>query len=246
MFGAALAELVAVAWAEDDAARAALQHAVERYLSGDAAQARAELQALLAAGDLEAATRRDALFWLGEVLYTDGGPVAARNIFEALLAEAPDYALDPSAHAGDVVVYFEALRAELTRPPLEPDPPELAAPPHPWPWQVLIPGGVGYFMDGRPAAGAIVGGLQAVSLGVSIGTYAELTSTYKSYGGSFPQDREDEYRRFKTLEAVNRSFATLGVLAWLVPIPIETTRWATNKPVVVGVAPGSITVAGRF
>jgi hypothetical protein len=111
---------------------------------------------------------------------------------------------------------------------------------------VLIPGGVGYFLDGRPVAGALVGGLQAVGLGVSIGTYAELTSTYRSYDGRFPQDKEEDYQRFKRLEIVNRSFATMGVLAWLVPIPIETTRWATSKPVVVGVGPTSITLAGRF
>ena len=215
MFGAALAELVAVASADDDAGRAALAQAVQRYLSGDAAGARAELQALLAAGqELDPATRRDALFWLGDLLYAEagqGGPVAARNIFEALLAEAPDYTVDAFAHPPEVVAYFESLRAELSRP--APEPPELPRPAHPWPWQVLIPGGVGYFLDGRPVAGALVGGLQAVGLGVSIGTYAELTSTYRSYDGRFPQDKEEDYQRFKRLEIVNRSFATMGVLA---------------------------------
>lgn len=254
---AALAVMVEVAWAEDDGSRAGLGHAIQQYLAGNAPAARTELQALLARGpSLAPEVRREALLWLGDLLYAEGGANAARNVFETLLDEDPDHPIDRFAHSPEVVALFEELRASVVPEAAEL---ELPAAPTPWPWTVLLPGGVGYFIDRKPVAGAIVGGLQAAGLGVSLATYVELRETYplrlrdsQPPDGQFPEEHPERLTDFKTLLLVNRVSASAAVLAYLLPIPIESGLWGgrrepTNRPrVTMYVGPTTVTFAGRF
>lgn len=259
---AALAVMVEVAWAEDDGSRGALNHAIQQYLAGNAPAARTELQALLARGPtLAPNVRREALLWLGDLLYAEGGPNAARNVFETLLGEAPDYPIDRFAHSPEVVAYFEEMRAALAPPP--PDPPELDPDLDlrrgPWPWTVLLPGGVGYFIDKKPVAGAIVGGIQAAGFGLSLATYVQLRESYplqlvdsQPPDGQFPEEHPERLAEFNTLLMVNRVSASAAVLAYLLPIPIETGLWAGRRGAADGarvtmyVGPTTVTFTGRF
>ncbi|MES2637984.1 MAG: hypothetical protein V4850_00820 [Myxococcota bacterium] len=255
---AALAVMVEVAWAEDDGSRGALNHAIQQYLAGNAPVARTELQALLARGPtLAPNVRREALLWLGDLLYAEGGANASRNVFETLLGEAPDYPIDPFAHSPEVVTFFETLRPAAAAPP--PDPPELELEPEPtpWPWTVLLPGGVGYFIDKKPVAGAIVGGIQAAGFGLSLATYVQLQESYPTRlldsqppDGQFPEEHPERLAEFNTLLMVNRVSASAAVLAYLLPIPIETGLWAgrgaRRQRVTMYVGPTTVTFAGRF
>ncbi len=251
MLAAALAMMVEVAWAEDDASHAALTHAVQRYLDGDAAGARSELQALLALGpDLPAEVRREALLWLGDLLFAEGGAGAARNVFETLLDEAPDYPIDPVAHSPEVVAYFESVRRALAEPPpdqLPPDedPPELEPEREPWPWRSVVPFGVGYFVDKKPAAGVLIGGLQLVGLGVSAALYVDLSNKYPQ-GGKFPEEQAADLEAFNREAWINRSFAAAGVLSYLAPIAIETGAWSGKRRLTMAVGPTTVTLSGSF
>lgn len=233
MLATALVVMVGAAHAEDEAARAALAHAIQRYLDGDAAGARQELRSLLALGsDLPADVRRQTMLWMGDLLYAEGGPTAAKNLFESLLSEDPDYPIDPYAHSAQVVAYFEELRAAAAPPPENPEPPELRNPPKPWPWTTLLPGGIGWFVEKKPAAGVVIGTLQVASLGLSIATYVQLRDTWPGEwpaAGEFPQEHPEDMDTWYTLLAVNRTAATVGFLAYLVPIGIETGVWATGR-----------------
>ncbi|MDP2311621.1 MAG: tetratricopeptide repeat protein [Pseudomonadota bacterium] len=246
---AALAAMIGSAWAQDDASRSALSHAIQQYLAGDAAAARAELQVLLAQGpSLAPEVRREALLWLGDLLYAEGGPDAARNVFESLLGEAPDYPIDRFAHSPEVVAFFEGLRATVVAKP-PPRPPELDPEPTPWPWTVLLPGGVGYFIDKKPLAGAIVGGLQVAGFTVSVATYLELRDSYPGdypNPAQFPEEHPEALDTFRTLETVNRVSVAAAALAYLVPIPIETGVWAGRRRVTMYVGPTSVAFSGRF
>lgn len=262
MLAAALAVVVDVAWAQEDAPRAALTHAVQRYLAGDTAGARTELQALLALGpSLPPEVRQEALLWLGDLLYAEGGPTAARNVFEALLGEDPDFGVDPFAHAPEMVAYFEEVRATFSRaPPILVDPPVAPIRPvAPWRWKVLIPGGIGYFVDKKPVAGAVVGGLQAITFAASVGTWIELTDRYPT-GGQFPEGEFDwpagrrdapraayvQLEEFNTLVTLNQVAFTAAVLSYLVPIGVETGAWATQRRVSLTVTPTAVTFSGQF
>lgn len=242
---AALAVMVEVAWAEDDGSRAALGHAIQQYLAGNAPEARTELQVLLARGpSLAPEVRREAMLWLGDLLFAEGGPDAARNVFETLLSEAPRYPIDRFAHAPEVVAFFESLRAPMLARPVEPQP----RAPEPWPWMVLLPGGIGFFVDEKPLAGAVVGGLQAASLGLSIATYVELQRTYPDGGQFMEEDPErlEKLATFKTLVTVNRVSVSAAALAYLLPIPIETGVWAGRRRLTMYVGPTTVTFAGQF
>lgn len=242
---AVLAAMVEVAWAEDNASSAALDHAIQQYLAGNAPKARIELQALLARGpSLAPEVRRQALLWLGDLLYAEGGPNAARNVFETLLGEAPTYPIDPFAHSPQVVQFFEDLRASL-------EPPEFEVQPTPWPWTMLLPGGIGYFIDQKPVAGAIVGGLQIAGFGLSLATYVQLNESYPR-GGTFPKQYPDRLAEFESLLLVNRVSGAAALLAYVLPIPIETGIWAERQPraergrLTMYVGPTTVTFAGQF
>jgi hypothetical protein len=244
---AALVATIQVARAEQADPHAAFVHAIQLYLAGDAVKARDALQDLLAEGPaLPPEVRREALAWLGDLLYAEGRPTAARNAFEALLDEQPDYPLDPSAHSPEVVAYFEEVRAQVAaaRGPEIPPPPTFRDR-GPWPWKVLLPGGAFYFTEHEPVSGAVVGGLQLAGLGVSLGTWIELRSHYPN-GGVFPIGSDAELRDFQTLAWVNRATAAAGCLAYLVPIAVETGGWAGRRNLMVSVGPTSVTFVGRF
>jgi hypothetical protein len=251
MLAAALALTIEVAWAEDDAAHADLAHAVQRYLDGDVAGAREALQSLLARGpSLPAEVRREALLWLGDVLFLEGGPRAAQNVLEALLAEDPAYVVDPVAHAPALVAYFETLRPKLVRPEAPSDPPAAlplpAAPePRPFPSRAVVPFGVGYFLDEKPAVGAIVGGLQAIGLGVSVALYVDLSDRYPK-SGTFAEGEEAELEAFYRQATINQLVATAGTLAYVVPLAIETGVWAARPRLAMSVGPTTVTFSGRF
>lgn len=240
MFGTAALALVVSARAQDLEPEARLAGAIRLYLAGDPVTARQQIQGLLAASDLDPALRRKAMAYLGDILYAEQGPEAARSTFESLLADAPDYAMDPFEHPPEVCAYFEDLRKRSVpiAPPTFPAP---APSEEPWPWTVLLPGGAHYFAEGRPAPGVGFGTLQLVGLGVSVFTYVQLQDDYLQ--GMLKEDR-DEYLRVVT---INRAAAAVGWVAYVAPIALETTAWTQRRGrVAVGVGPGSLTVSGTF
>lgn len=248
MLTAALALTIDVAWAEEDAPQASLSRAVQRYTDGDAAGARGELQALLARGPaLPPEVRREALLWLGDILYAEGGSGAARNVFEALLTEAPTYVIDPVAHAPEVVSYFEEVRRALAPPPLAAPAPALPTrlEPPPFPWRAAVPFGIGYFLDGKHAAGASIGGLQLVGFGLSVALYVDLANNYPA-GGKFPEGAQDDLDAFYWEATLNQIAFTTGALAYVVPLSVETGVWAGRPRMALGVSPGGLVVSGRF
>jgi hypothetical protein len=251
MLAGTLAAIIQVACAEDDAMHAALARAVQRYLDGDAVGARTELQALLSLGpDLPADVRRDALLWLGDIFYAEGGVGAARNTFEALLSEAPDHTIDAYRHDPGVIALFEEVRREVQADRASiPTPPPVPVAPSPWPWRSVVPFGVGYFVEGRPAAGILVGSVQLVGLGVSIGTYVDLRQRYPGDWpdpAEFPKERAEDLTTFKTLLRVNQAAFAVGWLGYLAPIAVDTGVWARERRLSVAVGPNTVTVTGQF
>lgn len=241
MFGTVALALVVSARAQDLEPEARLAGAIRLYLAGDPVTARQQIQGLLAVGpDLDPALRRKAMAYLGDILYAEQGPEAARSTFESLLAESPDYAMDPFEHPPEVCAYFEDLRRR-TVPVAPPTFPTPAPSEEPWPWTVLLPGGAYYFAEGRPAPGVGFGTLQLVGLGVSVFTYVQLKDDEREQMG------QDDYDDFTRLATINRAAATVGWVAYVVPVALETTAWTQRRGrVAVGVGPGSLTVSGTF
>ncbi|MFN7143224.1 MAG: hypothetical protein ACK4YP_05565, partial [Myxococcota bacterium] len=173
----------------------------------------------------------------------------ARNVFEALLSEAPNYPIDPFAHSPEVVAFFEEVRRSLAEPPppLPPDEPlELPEPRRePWPWRAAVPGGVGYFIDGKPVAGTVAGGLQLAGLGLSVATYIQLRESYPN-GGEFPEENPGALEEWRTLLWVNRGAVAVAWLSYLTPLVVETGGWAGKRRLSVAVGPTTVTFSGRF
>lgn len=230
-------------------AQTALDEAVRAYAAGDPASARVQLQQLLALGPaLDAGVRQAALAWLGDILYSEGVESAARNVFETLLAEAPDYPMDPFEHPQEVCTYFEKLRAEVVRPPPVPiglppiSPPDPDKPaPDPWPALLLAPAGVYYYTEGRLAAGLTVSSVQLTILGLSAYTFIRL----ENYPPITPGDA-DELARFNRLVNTNHIISFLQIPAYLLPIAVETAQWGKARKVDLTVAPGGVGIQGTF
>ena len=220
-----------------------LQRAVEIYLSGEVGEARIRLQTLLGQGpDLRPAVRQEALAWLGDILYSEEGEAAARNVFLVLLAENPVYALDSFRHPPDVVRYIEGLRATI-QPPQQNPPTSLPA--RPWPALALAPGGLYYFQQGRPAVGAALTTLQVGTLATSTVLYFEISTLPRE----LEIGQEAEIQRARTLRALNWVVGISGWLCVAVPVVYETAKWNRElrlRSVQFRVGPGALQVEGTF
>lgn len=225
-----------------------LQRAVEIYLSGEAGEARNQLQTLLGQGpDLSPAIRQEALAWLGDILYSEEGEAAARNVFLVLLAENPAYTLDSFRHPPEVVRYMERLQASMqpdVQPPTRQDP-AAGLPSRPWPALTLAPGGLYYFRQGRPAVGAALTTLQVGTLATSTVLYFELSTLPRE----LEIGQEAEIQRARTLRALNWAVGISGWLCVAVPVVYETAKWNRElriRSVQLQAGPGALQVAGTF
>jgi hypothetical protein len=242
MLGLLLATTVQIASAQEPGAM--LDDAIATYLGGDPAGARDELRRVLATGpSLPPDIRNRALAYLGDILYSEEGPAAARDVFESLLLEAPDYQMDPFEHPPEVCRYFEELRGAV-----QPQkPPPLPRDREKWPALVLVPGGTYYFSKGQPVPGAIFGGLQVGGAAVSFATYLTISSAFNTNHAA------SDFQNVDRLIAVNRVAAGVGWLSYALPIVIETAAWdrrqrtlAVSLSVSPGDGPATVTLAGRF
>lgn len=217
--------------------------AVSLYLAGETAQARRILQGVLVdGGTLVAEDRQDAMAWLGDIQFAEQGISAAQSVLASLLAENPNYSMDPMVHPPEFCEAFERLRADVrsTTP---------SGAKVPYPWQMGLPFGIGYFLDGRPRAGVIVGSVQVAGIVTSFAAEAELMSIRKV--GVLEGD-EAGATRYRVIRTIGEVGGVGAWLAWGVPIVIETASWsAARRPAKVTVTslelrPDGVVIAGSF
>lgn len=230
---------------------ASLAAAIRLYLDGNAPAAAQALRSLLARGEeLPSDLRLDALAYLGDIAYSQEGRPTARNIFTAILVENPDYAMDPYEHPRDVCDYFETLRDEARRTTTVPQPPRGYR--GRFPYLALLPGGVHYFANAEPVAGAAVAAVQVAALAANVALYAEFRA--------LPQFEEGDsaaLRRYQDLQTATNlaGAAFLGSLA--VPPAIAAIGWISRPPPPAGTGqvaravsvlpvPGGLSVRGTF
>jgi hypothetical protein len=228
--------------AAEASARAEVERAARLYAEGDPAQARALLQALLAAGtDLPSALRAEALAWLGDILYGEDGASAAAGVFRTLLDEAPTWRMDPYVHPPEVCAFFADLQRERERPVVT-EPPPVVRPERiePFSAAVFVPGGYLQFRRGRVVSGVTVATVQAASLGVSAWMYLQLS------GAADVEQRSDEASARRDLQFANWTVAGVGWLAYLVPIAVEASRAGSAPPLRVAFGPAAVRVTGAF
>lgn len=215
-----------------------LDTAIAAFLDGDSDRARALLRTLLTRGpELDAAVRRDALAYLGDILYTEEGPAAARSSFEALLDEAPDYRMDPIKHPPEVCSFFEDLRLSRRTIVTTPEP---APRREPFPVLSLAPLGVHWFARKQVGTGLLVGGLQAAAIATNIACASQILPTPVVEPGS---PEEDEYYRLQVATDIS---AAIAWGAWFIPASVEIGRWAAAPRVTVLPTGNGLAVAGRF
>lgn len=215
--------------------------AVSLYLAGETTQARRILQAVLVdGGTLPPRVRQDAMAWLGDIQFAEQGIAAAQSALAALLAENPDYPMDPLVHPPEFCEAFERLRADVRS--AAPRPVRL-----PYPWQVGIPFGVGYFIDGRPVAGVAVGSVQLAGLITSFAIEAQLQQIHND---GIPLGDDDAAARYLRLRTGGEVAGLSAWSAWVVPLVVETARWSAARRAVtldqVQVSPRGVAVSGRF
>ncbi len=247
--GGPLPEAATVPAVPDPADR--LKAAVDLYLDGRPVEARAALEDILALGPaLPANVREDALAYLGDILYSEKGASAARGVFEALLAEAPRYAMDPFNHPPEVVRHFEVLRRELV--PDLPLPPSQRVRRDPYPWTVALPLGAHYFKERKVLPGLTVAAVQLAGAGVSLWSRSEMLAipNYRidpGYGIPIDEDPDGSNRsRYQTLMAVNLTSGLVGWAAYVVPFTVETIRWGARTEATVALSPTEVRLSVSF
>ena len=228
-----------------------LKAAVDLYLDGRPVEARAALEDLLAIGPaLPATVREDALAYLGDILYSEQNASAARGVFEALLAEAPRYTMDPFNHPPEVVRHFEALRRELV--PDLPPPLSKRVRRDPYPWTIALPLGAHYFKEREVLPGLTVAIVQLAGAGASLWSRSEMLAipNHRVDAGSgipIDEDPDGSYRsRYETLRAVNLTSGLVGWAAYVVPVTVETIRWGARTEATVTLSPTEVRFTVSF
>ncbi len=161
----------AAAATESDAA-VALERALAAYEYGDMDLVVDSARAVAEGRAHPTPTQRvQALRLLGIGLFLTGRPEGAETAFFDLLRQKPSARLDPTHARPDVVAFFENVRTRHSAEIREaarnrPGGKHLA-------WAFLPP--AGQFQNGDRGRGVAFGALEVISLGVAIGTYAQLT-----------------------------------------------------------------------
>jgi hypothetical protein len=242
VFGLLLLAAVAPAYADDDG-HARLEDALQLYADGQTARARAELMGVIGGAEVSPAVRRAALASLGDILYAEEGPEAARPFFVALLDEAPDYVMDPLDHPEPVCHYFEELRvARASSPPIVPLPPPTRRPP---PWASMAPGGVYWFSRGNVGAGVAVGLTQAGLLVSNLALKQAIDGIE-----TIPRDDAEGAAEYRRLQLFTNLTAGAFYASLILPPAIEFSRWgadgAPGAATRVAIGPGTVAVRGSF
>jgi hypothetical protein len=228
------------------APQARIDAAVSLYIAGDLEGARAELIRLVSDPALSEEELQLARIWLGEVEYVGGEREAARSTFRTILLYDPDYRMDPFLHPPEVVSFFEATRAELSRPvdplgPLQPSRPPL---PRTLAW--LLPGGM-QINNGKPLLGASAFVGVAVLAGSTLPLRSWLVSQDQDpaiWGIDVPADQVPQVRRVR---AAQLSVGTAAGLLWMGSALAGSVRaQGPNGLVALDLHPNGVAVRVRF
>lgn len=220
--------------------RQRLDDALRLYAQGDTASARTALQNIIGEGTtLPADVRQASLAYLGDILFSEEGSEAAHPFFSALLAESPDYVMDPFEHPEPVCEYFEALRAERTSPG---NPPIVTTPRARAPWMSLVPGGVYWFGTGKVGTGIAVAATQAGLLTANL-----ILLTDRRDDPRFSEDDTEAQAAWEAGRLAQNLTAGGFYLSLVLPPAIEFSRWSAETPrASVAIGPGSLLVTGTF
>jgi hypothetical protein len=140
------------------------------------------------------AQRVQALHLLGIGLYLTGRPEGAEAAFFELLRQKPAAKLDTTHTRPDVVAFFEGVRA---RHATEIQQAARTRPGKHFILALLPP--VAQFQNGDRARGFTLAAVEVVSLGVAIGTYAQLASWLDKSNRTFGTHTDDA----RTLKTIN-------------------------------------------
>jgi hypothetical protein len=179
--------------------------------------------------------RVQALRLLGIGLFLTGRREGAETAFFDLLRQKPGVHLDPTHTRPDVVAFFENVRTRHSAEIREaarsrPGGKHLA-------WAFLPP--VGQFQNGDRGRGVIFGALEVISLGLAIGTYAQLKHWQHTADDTFPGHPEAH-----TLKIVNN--ISVGVFAATVIVGIVDGLVGfsahDDEPPLAWIGPGGLTL----
>jgi len=224
-----------------------IDSAVSIYMAGDLSGARAELIRLVNDPALSEEELQLARILLGEVEYVGGEKEAARNTFRTVLLYDPNYRMDPFRHPPEVVSFFEATRAELSRPenpllPLQPSRPPL---PRRLAW--FLPGGM-QLNNGKPLLGASTFVGVAVLAGSTVPIRFWLTSQDQdpiTWGIDVPDAQtQTQVRRVRALQL---SAGTTAGLLWMGSAVAGSKR--AQRPggaVALNLSPSGVTLRVHF
>jgi hypothetical protein len=135
--------------------------------------------------------RVQALRFLGIGLFLTGRTEGAEAAFFELLRQKPSAKLDPTHTRPDVVAFFENVRARHASEIQQ-------ARPSKYFLLAFLPP-AGQFQNGDRARGVTLAAIEAVSLGVAIGTYVQLKSWQNQSDLTFPGHTDDA----RTLKILN-------------------------------------------
>jgi len=182
--------------------------------------------------------RVQALRLLGIGLFLTGRREGAETAFFDLLRQKPSARLDPTHTRPDVVAFFENVRARHSAEIREaarsrPGGKHLA-------WAFLPP--AGQFQNGDRGRGIIFGALEVISLGLAIGSYAQLRS-WMNPDDTFGVNgsRNDDARALKIVNNVSVGVFAATVIVGIVDGLVNFSAH-DDEPTLAWIGPGGLTL----
>jgi hypothetical protein len=174
--------------------------------------------------------RVQALRFLGIGLYLTGRTEGAEAAFFELLRQKPGAKLDPTHTRPDVMAFFESVRARHASEIQQ-------ARPGKYLLLAFLPP-AGQFQNGDRARGVTLAAIEAVSLGLAIGTYVQLKSWQKKDDLTFPGHTDDAHT-LKTLNNISVAIFAATVAVGIID-GIANFRHTDDEPPLAWLTPSGL------
>jgi len=175
--------------------------------------------------------RVQALRFLGIGLYLTQRPEGAEAAFFELLRQKPDARLDPTHTRPDVVAFFEGVRARHASEIQQARPSKYFI-------LALLPP-LGQFQNGDRGRGITFAAIEVVTLGLAIGTYAQLTAWRDPTGNTFG-NHTDDARSLKLLNNVSVGIFAATVAVGIIDGVANYYRHTDDNPPLAWLTPNGL------
>jgi hypothetical protein len=194
-----------------------LNAAVKQYQLGNRSEAVQLLLSISMNNDYPQGVRQEARIYIAEILFVEGNPNDARNMFIETLNTDPNYNIDRFRHPPEICELFDQVKQQYISSPIG-----ISVPPQPkkFPLSGYSPFGIYHFQQQK-----LWKGLSYSSLQLATGVTSITLFAYLLQNPSYVQDNSTEKKRMENILQVQRISTILFYSLWATSVIDAQRDW---------------------